>query len=329
MAPGYLIKALATILPHACCFAGGKSRYYSVLRQNGCQVVRIMFKQFFKFVSLLGAIAMMSPSNADSVRAECGFSATADTLPGETSACTFSQRQGYVDINVDGGPSFSFSPTDQAPGNYTDAEGEAVYRQSGLGEAGVIFKLPDRFLSVYWVRDLLSCEADAITSIDGCSLYYGRIVFNVRATNDGSVNRLAVRTTGLEGGPSLLTSEIDGAAYQAEIADLDANGWPEVYTYVSSAGSGSYGSLMAYAVNNGKSVSPIYLRPIADEPSIANGYMGHDEFAVVENVLVQRFPVYRDGDTNAEPSGGTRQLQYRLVPGEAGWLLELDRIVDY
>ena len=59
------------------------------------------------------------------------------------------------------------------------------------------------------------------------------------------------------------------------------------------------------------------------------GYVGHDEFTVVENRLVRRFPIYTDGDTNAAASGGTRQLQYRLVPGEAGWLLEVDRIVEY
>jgi hypothetical protein len=57
--------------------------------------------------------------------------------------------------------------------------------------------------------------------------------------------------------------------------------------------------------------------------------MGHDQFAVVENALVQRFPIYRDTDTNARPTGGTRQLQYKLVPGEAGWILQLDRRVEY
>ena len=31
--------------------------------------------------------------------------------------------------------------------------------------------------------------------------------------------------------------------------------------------------------------------------------MGHDEFSLVENTLSQRFPIYKEGDTNAEPSG--------------------------
>lgn len=61
----------------------------------------------------------------------------------------------------------------------------------------------------------------------------------------------------------------------------------------------------------------------------SKGYMGHDEFAVVESILVQRFPVYRDTGTNANLTGGTRQLQYKLAPGEAGWILKVDRVVEY
>jgi len=86
---------------------------------------------------------------------------------------------------------------------------------------------------------------------------------------------------------------------------------------------------VAYAVNNGKSMTPIYVRPLTDNPDAGGGYMGHDEFAVVENHLLQRFPIYLEGDTNAEPSGGMRQLQYRLIRGEAGWLLVTDKIVEY
>jgi hypothetical protein len=56
---------------------------------------------------------------------------------------------------------------------------------------------------------------------------------------------------------------------------------------------------------------------------------GRDEFAVVEHVFAQRFPIYRDGDADGQPSGGMRQLQYKLTPGEAGWVLTLDRKVEF
>ena len=153
--------------------------------------------------------------------------------------------------------------------------------------------------------------------------------FVVEATNDGSINQLKITPTGLTKDNTPAASEIEGTVSGAEIGDLDGNGFPEVYVYVTSAGSGSYGSLVAYAVNNGKSMTPIYLPPITDDARASKGYMGHDEFAVLENVLGRRFPIYKEGDTNSGPSGKTRQLQYKLVPGEAGWVLKLKDITEF
>ena len=279
--------------------------------------------------AVLAALVATQPAQADSTRAECGFATTVDAPRGETSACTFSQRQGFINIDIDGGPGFEFSPTEAAPGNFVDADGRAVYRRSGLGEQGLIFKLPERFLFVYWAGDFFACTGEVLASEQGCELYYGDLAFRIHASNVGSINQLTIRAAGLENGAQDFSHEIDGTAYGAELADLDANGWPEIYVFTSSAGSGSYGSLVAYAVNKGKSITPVYLRPLSDDAAASAGYMGHDEFAVVESRLVQRFPVYREGDTNSEPTGGMRQLQYRLVAGEAGWVLKTDRIVDY
>jgi len=155
------------------------------------------------------------------------------------------------------------------------------------------------------------------------------ISFHVSSANSSSINILTIQPSGLEIDNSSMEIEIDGIVTSAEITDLDSNGWPEIYVYVNSAGSGSYGSLVAYAVNSGKSVSGIYLPPITDDKVNSVGYMGHDEFAVVESTFVQRFPIYMENDSNASPSGGTRQLQYKLTMGEASWVLKLDRVVEY
>jgi hypothetical protein len=140
---------------------------------------------------------------------------------------------------------------------------------------------------------------------------------------------LKISPAGLTEDNTPADTEIEGSVRDAEIGDLDGNGFPEVYVYVTSAGSGSYGSLVAYAVNNGKSMTPIYLPPITEDAKASKGYMGHDEFAVLENVLGRRFPVYKEGDANSEPSGKTRQLQYKLTPGEAGWVLQLTDITEF
>jgi hypothetical protein len=155
------------------------------------------------------------------------------------------------------------------------------------------------------------------------------IRFRVTSANEGSVNTLHIVPAGLEIDNSPIVRTINGTVTGAEVADLNVDGSPEVYVYVTSAGSGSYGSLVAYSANRRKSLSEIYLPPVTQDKVASKGYMGHDEFAVVESVLVQRFPVYRDTDANAKPTGGMRQLQYKLVPGEAGWLLQVDRVVEY
>jgi hypothetical protein len=155
------------------------------------------------------------------------------------------------------------------------------------------------------------------------------ITFHVISANAGSINRLRIEPKGLKGDNAVIEQEVEGTVTMAEVADLNVDGSPEIYVYATSAGSGSHGSLVAYAANKGRSLSAIYLPPLADDPKAVKGYLGHDEFRVVENTLVRRFPVYRDGDTNAQPTGGTRQVQYKLKAGEAGWVLRPERTVDY
>ena len=153
--------------------------------------------------------------------------------------------------------------------------------------------------------------------------------FRVTSANEGSVNTLRIVPAGLEIDNSPIVRTINGTVTGAEVADLNVDGSPEVYVYVNSAGSGSYGSLVAYSANRRKSLSEIHVPQMAPDNVASKGYMGHDEFAVVESTFVRRFPVYRDGDTNAHPTGGTRQLQYKLVPGEAGWILRVDKVIEY
>ena len=154
------------------------------------------------------------------------------------------------------------------------------------------------------------------------------VSFQVMSANNSSLNNLLIVPTGLEIDNSPILKEIEGVVSGAEVADLNGDGSPEVYVYVTSAGSGSYGSLVAYSANRNKSLSAIYLPPLMDDSKAKKGYMGHDQFSVTGSTLVRRFPVYRQSDTNANPTGGVRELQYKLIPGEAGWILKLDKVVE-
>ncbi len=142
------------------------------------------------------------------------------------------------------------------------------------------------------------------------------INYKIIASGEGSIQQLSIIPSGLTGINDSINVEVD-PVINAEIEDLDADGFPELLIYTQSTGSGSYGTVLGYSPNKGKSLSPIYFPDINEDKKLSAGYRGHDEFSVVENSLVRRFKLYDEKDTNASPSGKYRQIEYKLVNGEA------------
>lgn len=142
---------------------------------------------------------------------------------------------------------------------------------------------------------------------------------------DADAGKLTVTPSELEATNEPMTRDIDGNVTGTEAADLDADGSPEVYVFLR-AGDDARGGLVGYAANKRKSLSEIYLRPISEDNANNKGYQGHDEFAVLENRIGQRFPIV---GADGKPTGKYRQMQYRLEPGEAGWKLVLDRVTEF
>ena len=180
-------------------------------------------------------------------------------------------------------------------------------------------------------------DTQTISNVDTSTINHGHfqkilslenISYNVSSTGNGSIQQLIVQPTGLTENNDKITLEIDGQVNNAEIADLNSDGYPELLVYTTSAGSGSYGKVIGFSPNNGKSLSQIHFPNVADNAKVNVGYMGHDEFAVVENTLVQKFPIYKKDDTNSNPTGGIRQIQYKLKDGEASRIFVIDKIVE-
>jgi hypothetical protein len=101
------------------------------------------------------------------------------------------------------------------------------------------------------------------------SLELQGIGFRVKCPNAASINRVTITPTGLAKDKVVIEREADGIVTGAEIADLDADGAPEIYVYTHSAGSGAYGGLIAYGVGEGDSLSEIGLPPIEDDSEAA------------------------------------------------------------
>lgn len=144
--------------------------------------------------------------------------------------------------------------------------------------------------------------------------------FTVGATGEGSIQQLSVKARRGSTALPVIQDTLEGRVVGADVADLNSDGLPDLFVYVQSAGSGSYGSVKAWTTTRTGGLLPIHVQDMPAKDM--KGFMGHDQFAVVETNLVRRFPIYRPGDSNANPTGGTRQVNYKLVPGEAMWQLK-------
>ena len=87
---------------------------------------------------------------ADSADVRCDIYPQGAREPSGSYLCVFSQRQGHITIDRADGVYYDFKPIGDTPGNFEDSKGDPVYRQAGLGNKGLIFKLKDESIYVYW-----------------------------------------------------------------------------------------------------------------------------------------------------------------------------------
>ena len=167
------------------------------------------------------------------------------------------------------------------------------------------------------------------TTVFNKTLHWNTHSFFISSTGEGSIQQLTILPSGMSEINDPISAEIEGTIINAEIGDLNRDGFAEVLIYIQSAGSGSYGTVLAYSVNKGKSISAVHFHDIMEDKKASSGYMGHDEFTIIENSLARRFPVYGQKDNNSNPTGNIRQIRYKLTEGEASRQLVIDKIIEF
>jgi len=107
------------------------------------------------------SLSMIPFAMADSTDARCDIYPAGSDRASVSIACTFAQYQGNVYIDRSDGVSHELRPTGEAVGNFVDQSGNTVYRQAGLGSAGLIFRMPAESVYVYWDASSLEQAAGA------------------------------------------------------------------------------------------------------------------------------------------------------------------------
>ena len=93
------------------------------------------------------------------------------------------------------------SPTDDAVGNYQDQDGRVVYRQSGLGDQGLIFRFPDESVYVYWSTLALEpADEDNYTAPFTTDEYDATARVRCRAAGDSEFGSCPAGVLRMEGG---------------------------------------------------------------------------------------------------------------------------------
>lgn len=111
-------------------------------------------------VAILSAMVWSTTSVADWTKARCDIYPVGEDRAEKMIPCVFSQRQGYVTITRDDGVVHDLSPVGDTVGNFEDQDGRSAYRQSGLGDQGLIFRFEDESVYVYWNTDALEPRSD-------------------------------------------------------------------------------------------------------------------------------------------------------------------------
>ena len=103
-----------------------------------------------------------------------------------------------------------------------------------------------------------------------------------------------------------LTGSRNGSIAGLWLDDLDDDDRPEAIVWIRNAGSGGYGELHVYTLENA-SLEPILL----PEPDfkLITGYRGRDTFSLEDGYLYRSFPRFTANDSMAEPTGGTIRLK--------------------
>ncbi|MFB2836102.1 hypothetical protein [Floridanema evergladense] len=99
----------------------------------------------------LTSLSMAITAKADTVQARCDVYPKGEDRASWYGPCTFSQRQGFVSIQLQNGRRYELRPVGNQPNNYRDQNGQRAYRESGgLGDSGTIYRLAKESIFVYW-----------------------------------------------------------------------------------------------------------------------------------------------------------------------------------
>ncbi len=95
-------------------------------------------------------MALASPVLADTTQARCDVFPKGEDKASSSGLCSFSQRQGYVSIELKGGQRIELKPDANKPNTYVDAKGKPARREILEANRGQVYRLASQSIFVFW-----------------------------------------------------------------------------------------------------------------------------------------------------------------------------------
>ena len=151
------------------------------------------------------------------------------------------------------------------------------------------------------------------------TLKIGKAGYRINCLNRlPDLNTLNVRPIGFKTEAREVNLELKGRVVSAEIDDLNNDGFPDIVIYI--IDKENKANVFSISSKNNERLEPIYFPDISNDMQMSKGYRGKDEFKLVEGILFRKFPIF-ELDTNIkEPTNKVRQIMYRVVAGDQGYL---------
>lgn len=148
----------------------------------------------------------------------------------------------------------------------------------------------------------------------------GKYGYKVNCRNkDIKSNSLSIRPLGFESPANeTMNMPVRGRVSAAMVDDLNSDGLADLILFIYTDSAAIHGTVYVLVSQDSKTIVPAGLPDPALDGKINTGYKGHDVFKLLEGTLLQRFPIFRPGDKDDAPTGGTRTVQYSLSKGDSG-----------
>ena len=149
----------------------------------------------------------------------------------------------------------------------------------------------------------------------------GGIRFTITSPNIPTENTFAIQSEGLAGRNPSFTKDIGTQqVYRAALADLNQDGYPEVYIFTRTTQEPPQGEVYAFASYRNRSYGEVYVADEAVQNLRSNAYQRGHVFELQETAIVRRFRVYQNG----RASSYSNTLTYKLEMGETSYRLEVE-----